>query len=32
MLATAYVMRVRISWFGKHTLFRKDCIIHEHSI
>ena len=22
MLATAYVMRVRISWFGKHTLFR----------
>jgi 1-acyl-sn-glycerol-3-phosphate acyltransferase len=21
MLATAYVMRVRISWFGKHTLF-----------
>lgn len=21
MLATAYAMRVRISWFGKHTLF-----------
>ena len=21
MLATAYVMRVRISWFGKHTVF-----------
>jgi 1-acyl-sn-glycerol-3-phosphate acyltransferase len=21
MLATAYVMRVRINWFGKHTLF-----------
>lgn len=21
MLATAYVMRVRVSWFGKHTLF-----------
>src|SRR5437764_11689083 len=21
MLATAYTMRVRISWFGKHTLF-----------
>ena len=21
MLATAYVMRVRISWFGKHTIF-----------
>ena len=21
MLATAYVMRARISWFGKHTLF-----------
>ena len=21
MLATAYVMRVQISWFGKHTLF-----------
>ncbi len=22
MLATAYVMRARISWFGKHTLFK----------
>ena len=22
MLATAYVMRVRLSWLGKHTLFR----------
>jgi 1-acyl-sn-glycerol-3-phosphate acyltransferase len=22
MLATAYVMRVRISWFGKHTVFK----------
>jgi 1-acyl-sn-glycerol-3-phosphate acyltransferase len=21
MLATAYVMRVRVSWFGKHTIF-----------
>lgn len=22
MLATAYVMRARVSWFGKHTLFK----------
>ena len=25
MLATAYVMRVHISWFGKHTLFTPPC-------
>jgi 1-acyl-sn-glycerol-3-phosphate acyltransferase len=25
MLATAYAMRVRISWFGKHTLFISPC-------
>ena len=25
MLAAAYVMGVRISWFGKHTLFSSPC-------
>ena len=25
MLATAYVLRVRLSWFGKHTLFVPPC-------
>jgi 1-acyl-sn-glycerol-3-phosphate acyltransferase len=25
MLATAYAMQIRISWFGKHTIFRPPC-------